>query len=200
MALVGGVWSASRSLPLLPPVPNEQVAWWVSVQVWTRQVSFSWPQEFLMYSMYMRRAGELIPYSSSAMGWSFNESGYNYEQGEEIFSSPWYPYQHGAHTDSCTMRTRVSFPRGRAAGAWSCCPPTSHAEAKNQTNSFAFTDWATATSWRNLVPTFMDRGVSRCQRSGSPMVVNFSFLDWRQRMLELYFRFPAVLAVWWLIN
>jgi hypothetical protein len=36
-------------------------------------------------------------------------------------------------------------------------------------------DWLTATCWRNLVPTFVDRGVSRCQRSGSPTVVNLNF-------------------------
>jgi hypothetical protein len=40
-----------------------------------------------------------------------------------------------------------------------------------------YTDWATATCWRNLVPTFMDRGVSHGQRGGSPTVVNHSFLD-----------------------
>jgi hypothetical protein len=50
-------------------------------------------------------------------------------------------------------------------------------------NSMAFspqanyTDWATATCWRNLVPTFADRGVSRGQRGGSPTVVNLGFLD-----------------------
>jgi hypothetical protein len=53
----------------------------------------------------------------------------------------------------------------------------------NKTNSVAlspqvnYTDWATATCWRNLVPTFGDRGVSRGQRGGSPTVVNLSFLD-----------------------
>jgi hypothetical protein len=52
-----------------------------------------------------------------------------------------------------------------------------------QTNSVVlspranYTDWATATCWRNLVPTFADRGVSRRQRGGSPTVVNLSFLD-----------------------
>jgi hypothetical protein len=40
-----------------------------------------------------------------------------------------------------------------------------------------YTDWATATCRRNLVPTFVDRGVSRGQRSGSLTVVNLSFLD-----------------------
>jgi hypothetical protein len=43
-----------------------------------------------------------------------------------------------------------------------------------QTNSVVFspktnyTDCATATCRRNLVPTFVDRGVSRGQRGGSP--------------------------------
>jgi hypothetical protein len=40
-----------------------------------------------------------------------------------------------------------------------------------------YTDWATATCGRNLVPTFVDRGVSRGQRGGSRTVVNLSFLD-----------------------
>jgi hypothetical protein len=49
---------------------------------------------------------------------------------------------------------------------------------KQTTNSVAFrpranyTDWSTATCWRNLVSTFVDRGVSRGQRCGSPTVVN----------------------------
>jgi hypothetical protein len=52
-----------------------------------------------------------------------------------------------------------------------------------KTNSVAlspqanYTDWATATCRRNLVPTFVDMGVSRGQRGGSPTVVNLSFLD-----------------------
>jgi hypothetical protein len=40
-----------------------------------------------------------------------------------------------------------------------------------------YTDWATATCRRNLVPTFVDRGVLRGQRGGSPTIVNLSFLD-----------------------
>jgi hypothetical protein len=57
---------------------------------------------------------------------------------------------------------------------------TSH---NTKTNSVAlspqanYTDRATATCRRNLVPTFVDRGVSRSQRSGSPTVVILSFLD-----------------------
>jgi hypothetical protein len=54
---------------------------------------------------------------------------------------------------------------------------------KTQTNFVAlspranYTDWATATFRRNLAPTFVDRGVSRGQRGGSPTVVNLSFID-----------------------
>jgi hypothetical protein len=41
-----------------------------------------------------------------------------------------------------------------------------------------YTIWATTATYRkNLVPTFLDRGVSRGQCSGCPMVVNLSFLD-----------------------
>jgi hypothetical protein len=40
-----------------------------------------------------------------------------------------------------------------------------------------YADGATATCWRNLVPIFADRGVSRGQRGGSPTAVNLSFLD-----------------------
>jgi hypothetical protein len=40
-----------------------------------------------------------------------------------------------------------------------------------------YTDWTTATCRRNLVSTFVDRGVSRAQRGGFPTVVNLSFLD-----------------------
>jgi hypothetical protein len=53
---------------------------------------------------------------------------------------------------------------------------------KTKTNSVAlspqanYADWATATCRRNLVPTFVDRGVSRGQRGGSPADVNLSFL------------------------
>jgi hypothetical protein len=52
-----------------------------------------------------------------------------------------------------------------------------------QTNSVAvspqanYTDWVTAICRRNLVPTFVDRGVSRGQGGGDPTVVILSFLD-----------------------
>jgi hypothetical protein len=54
----------------------------------------------------------------------------------------------------------------------------------NKTDSVAFspqansTDWATANCWRNLLPTFADRGVSRGQCGGFPKVINLRFLDW----------------------
>jgi hypothetical protein len=55
---------------------------------------------------------------------------------------------------------------------------------QTKTNSLALTlqanyiDWTTTTCRRNLVPTFVDNGVSHGQHGGSPMVVNLSFLDW----------------------
>jgi hypothetical protein len=54
---------------------------------------------------------------------------------------------------------------------------------QNKTNSVAvsprakYTDWAIATCRRNLVPTFVDRGLSHGQRGGSPTVANLSFVD-----------------------
>jgi hypothetical protein len=59
----------------------------------------------------------------------------------------------------------------------------SHMQTNKQTISVAlsprtnYTDWSTATCRRNLVPTFVDRGVSRGQRGGSSTVANPSFLD-----------------------
>jgi coproporphyrinogen III oxidase-like Fe-S oxidoreductase len=38
-----------------------------------------------------------------------------------------------------------------------------------------YTDWATATCQQNLVPTFVDRGVSLGQHGGSPVVINLKF-------------------------
>jgi hypothetical protein len=67
--------------------------------------------------------------------------------------------------------------------------PLRSCKQTNKTNSVTFspqanyTDCATATCWRNLVPTFAERGVSCGQRGGSPTVVNFSFLD-RSRYLS----------------
>jgi hypothetical protein len=55
--------------------------------------------------------------------------------------------------------------------------------AKQQTNSVAlspqanYTDWATSTCRWNLLPTLVDRGVSRGQCGGTPTVFNLSFLD-----------------------
>jgi hypothetical protein len=40
-----------------------------------------------------------------------------------------------------------------------------------------YTDSATATCRRNLVPTFVDRGVSRGRSGGCPTAVNLIFLD-----------------------
>jgi hypothetical protein len=53
------------------------------------------------------------------------------------------------------------------------------------------TDCATATCRRNLLPTFVDRRVSRGQCGGSPTVVNLSFLD-RTLSCEREGRIPKV--------
>jgi hypothetical protein len=52
-----------------------------------------------------------------------------------------------------------------------------------------YTDWATATCRRNLMPTFMDRGISRGQRGGYPTVVNKSFID---RNRYFYFKYLLI--------
>jgi hypothetical protein len=60
---------------------------------------------------------------------------------------------------------------------------TSDTGQYKQTNSVAlspranYTDWATATCRWNLVPTFVDRGVSCHQHSRSLTVINLSFLN-----------------------
>jgi hypothetical protein len=52
-----------------------------------------------------------------------------------------------------------------------------------QTNSVAFSpkekdnDWAIATRRRIIVATFVDRGMSRGQRGGTPMAVRLRFLE-----------------------
>jgi hypothetical protein len=67
-----------------------------------------------------------------------------------------------------------------------------------QTNSVAlsplanYTDWATATCRRNLVSTFVDRRVSRCQRGGFPTVVNLSFLDRKCKYIYI--------VTWWIVT
>jgi hypothetical protein len=69
-----------------------------------------------------------------------------------------------------------------------------HHYTRNQTISMAlspranYIDWATATCQRNLVSTFVDRGVSRGYRDGTPTVVNLRFLE-RSR----YFSFKQLL-------
>jgi hypothetical protein len=52
-----------------------------------------------------------------------------------------------------------------------------------------YTDLATAT-WRNLVSTFVDRGMSRGQRGGSPTVVNLFSVS---STLNLYLKERSIL-------
>jgi hypothetical protein len=64
-----------------------------------------------------------------------------------------------------------------------------YSKKNKQANSVAFspqanyTDWATTTGWRILVPTFTDRGVSCSQHSGTPMAINLGVLDWSRYFL-----------------
>jgi hypothetical protein len=66
----------------------------------------------------------------------------------------------------------------------SCYQLNNGTDKQNKTNSVAlspranYTDWATATCRRILVPTFAYRRVSRGQRGGSRTVVNLRFLNW----------------------
>jgi hypothetical protein len=54
---------------------------------------------------------------------------------------------------------------------------TTLAVTNNRRLQANYTDSATANFWRNLVPTFVDRGMCRGQRGASPTVVDLSFLD-----------------------
>jgi hypothetical protein len=56
-----------------------------------------------------------------------------------------------------------------------------------------YNNWATATSWRNLVSTFADRGVSRGQCGWTPTAVNLSFVD---RSRYFFFQVPPHLSSW----
>jgi hypothetical protein len=53
-----------------------------------------------------------------------------------------------------------------------------------------YTDWATGTCRRNLMPTFADRGLSRGLCSGSPTVVNLSFVDQSRYLSFKYLIYP----------
>jgi hypothetical protein len=90
-----------------------------------------------------------------------------------------YPPHYSLWTESSLLRILLNmscravvfslgyaYPRGHILGGYA-----------NKTNSVALSPQATATCRRILVPTFADRGVSRCQRGGSHTVVNRSFLD-----------------------
>jgi hypothetical protein len=93
----------------------------------------------------------------------------------------------GIRTHNVSVRESEDSPCLKQRGHWSLFSLTY--TTNKQTNSVAlslpanYTDWATATFRRNLVPAFVDRGVSRGQRGGSPTDVNLSFLD-RSRYLS----------------
>jgi hypothetical protein len=63
-----------------------------------------------------------------------------------------------------------------------------------------YTDWATATCRRNLVPTSVDRRMSHGQRGRSPTVVNLSFLDrsryFPSKLLLIYYVKLIFILIW----
>jgi hypothetical protein len=77
-----------------------------------------------------------------------------------------------------TLKTEATWPSGMSVDV--VC------RMVNKTNFVAlspqaiYTEWATSTCLRNLVPPFTDRGVSRGQRGRSHTAVNRSFLDRRR--------------------
>jgi hypothetical protein len=103
-----------------------------------------------------------------------------------LVASTWlYCLQHGTKKSSgqwfnfCGLKLQgfSSAPRIISIVQWQ------HSAAVNRKKSITFnpqvnyTDWSTATCWRNLVPTSVDRGVSHSQRGGAPMTINLSFLS-----------------------
>jgi hypothetical protein len=60
-----------------------------------------------------------------------------------------------------------------------------------------YMDWATATGRRILVPTFVDRGVSRGQRGGTSMTINLTFL---YRSHYFFFQVAPHLCSWVWVN
>jgi hypothetical protein len=97
-----------------------------------------------------------------------------------------------------------SWPMGHSVYKCKTCEATVevpfHVILTHRTNSVAlspranYTDWATAIYRRNLVPTFVDRGVPRGQRGGSPTAVNLSFLD------QLTHRTQHKIAIVWTLS
>jgi hypothetical protein len=80
-----------------------------------------------------------------------------------------------SETSVLTRATRHNIPEDTILHSYRCENLKSY--NKKQTNSVALSPRATAICRRNLVPTFVDREVSRGQRAGSPTVVNPIFLD-----------------------
>jgi hypothetical protein len=72
-------------------------------------------------------------------------------------------------------------------------------QQKKKTNSVALSpraNYTTATCRRNLVSTFVDRGVSRGQRGGSPTVANLSFQTGAATFLSSSSSFTLTRAEW----
>jgi hypothetical protein len=86
-------------------------------------------------------------------------------------------------TDSCTSFA-INFTNKKKTNSVALSPQANHI------------DWATVTCWRNWMPTFADKGVSRGQRAGSPTVINLSFLDRSRYFLSSSSSFIPTRAEW----
>jgi hypothetical protein len=69
------------------------------------------------------------------------------------------------------MVRKRDFPSGVWVNVWMLQNSAAFSPQAN------YTDWATVTGRRILVPIFVERGVSRGQRGGNPMADNLSSLD-----------------------
>jgi hypothetical protein len=83
------------------------------------------------------------------------------------FLSPWWWRKHFLRNFSFTRGTQRNIPED---GIPYCVNSVALSPRVKST------DWATATCRRNLVPNFVDRGVSRGQGSGFSTVVKLTFL------------------------
>jgi hypothetical protein len=112
------------------------------------------------------------------------------------FTNAWIPLVHSGYGRFTSPPLMLHIVEYHTSSVWAACLSMTHMPClralqmlqssiftTTKTNSVAFspqanyTDWATTTCWRNLVPTFKNGGVLHGHRGRTPTVVNLSFLD-----------------------